>query len=68
MRRISARVSALSPLVVSHSARSARPTATGSDGSRAALGERVSPSPGPAHRPDPLDKKSRSTVNSPIFA
>ena len=23
---------------------------------------------GPAHRPDPRDKKSRSTVNSPIFA
>ena len=26
------------------------------------------PARGPAHRPDPLDKNSRSTVNSPILA
>ena len=51
-------------------ARIARSIANGIDGSTQprVRARHHRPALGPAHRPDPLDKKSRSTVNSPILA
>ena len=54
--------------VVERGAPNRQQTALTAQAQRWVIALNHSPSLGPAHRPDPRDKKSRSTVNSPIFA